>query len=270
MAVFIAAIFVGSYGTGACAGSVGLLAEFDARTLNPAEKRMLQAGLSLDRSYVGVIDGRWGKSSQAALEDYVEKGEFGASTSRTEDGAILVDNYHAAAVAAGAFDFLAKNNLSYRGGSFIGHMALCPPGEFETDKTGGLEGFRLKSPTIHIAFMRADKESTLYLHEYTSSHLRPSTVPYLVRNEIRLVTSTTQGSGRLYIRSDRSAPDGEWATTMVSEVAGEDPALFNLVTASITTDTDPAIFDADGVLMGLVAEGVRFAIQSDQQSAGME
>lgn len=43
-------------------------AEFDARPLSAAEKRVLQVGLTLEGAYVGLLDGRWGAGSQSGVE----------------------------------------------------------------------------------------------------------------------------------------------------------------------------------------------------------
>ena len=101
-------------------------AEFDARVLSPAEKRTLQLGLTIEGTYVGLIDGRWGQGSQSALEALAARDDPDARA----DGIV---NYHVAVVARRAMDFLTGNALSYRGGPSWLHRFLAPPGDFVPD-----------------------------------------------------------------------------------------------------------------------------------------
>src|SRR6056297_3044531 len=50
-----------------------LIADFDARPLSTSEKRILHVALAMEGEYNGLIDGAWGRRSQAALEAYVAK-----------------------------------------------------------------------------------------------------------------------------------------------------------------------------------------------------
>jgi serine protease Do len=47
--------------------------EFDARLLSMAEKRIVQAALTLSGDYVGLLDGECGRRSQGALETYTRR-----------------------------------------------------------------------------------------------------------------------------------------------------------------------------------------------------
>ncbi len=49
---------------------------FDARPLNTQEKRYVQAGLALEGTYSGLIDGDWGRASQTAYEAYMGKRDW--------------------------------------------------------------------------------------------------------------------------------------------------------------------------------------------------
>lgn len=47
-----------------------LLDEFDARGMSQDEKRFLQAALAFQGYYNGLQDGKWGRGSQASIENY--------------------------------------------------------------------------------------------------------------------------------------------------------------------------------------------------------
>jgi hypothetical protein len=50
-----------------------LFQEFDARSFNYNEKRMIQLALALSGDYRGLLDGKWGRISQTAFEQYTRK-----------------------------------------------------------------------------------------------------------------------------------------------------------------------------------------------------
>ena len=53
--------------------------EFDARPLTQDEKRLLQAGLAFEGLYLGLLDGKWGRISQQALERYSRRETDGSA-----------------------------------------------------------------------------------------------------------------------------------------------------------------------------------------------
>jgi serine protease Do len=50
-----------------------LFQEFDARSFSSNEKRLVQFALSLSGDYQGLLDGKWGRISQTALEMYTNE-----------------------------------------------------------------------------------------------------------------------------------------------------------------------------------------------------
>jgi serine protease Do len=222
--------------------------EFDARGLTMTEKRVLQLGLTLDRSYRGLLDGRWGSGSQGALERFVAK------TDRHRLDA-LVHNYHAAALAGLAFDFIVANELVYRGGAY-GHRLLTPSGEFYPDGSTEADDLVLYARGLEIRTLWSGTDLALALHERAAADIYPHQEPYLVRNRNRLVSARGTGAERIYLRSDLVPELGNWVTTLVREMPGADPRLFEVVVAGITLDADAEIDAPNGRLVELVRLGV--------------
>jgi hypothetical protein len=193
-------------------------AEFDARPLSAAEKRVLQLGLTLDGTYVGLIDGRWGTGSQAGMEALAVRTD---SLARA-DG--LVRNYHVASLASRAIDFIVQYELSYRGGPPWVHRFLAPPGSFLPDpETPSIDDLTLEGRGIGISVFTSDAEFVAALHTRFAEALIASQEPYEVRTRSRLVTSRGAGASRFYVRSDL-APDGHsWFTTIIRVRIPEHP-----------------------------------------------
>ena len=226
-------------------------AEFDARPLSAAEKRVLQLGLTLDGTYVGLLDGRWGTGSQTGMEALAVRTDSRARA----DG--LVRNYHVASLASRAIDFIVQYDLSYRGGPPWVHRFLAPPGSFLPDpETPSIDDLTLEGRGIGITVFTSDVEFVAAVHTRFAEGLIPSQEPYEVRTRSRLVTSRGAGASRFYVRSDL-APDGySWFTTIIREHPGADPRLLNVVSASLTLDGSAEIYAPNGRLVQLVAAGV--------------
>jgi hypothetical protein len=141
-------------------------AEFDARTLSAAEKMVLQLGLTLDGTYVGLLDGRWGPGSQSAAEDLAVRTDPQARA----DG--LVRNYHVAYLASRAIDFIVQYDLSYRSGPPWGHRFLAPPGRLLPDpETPSMDDLILDVHGINVTMITSKVEMVLAIHAGFSQEL---------------------------------------------------------------------------------------------------
>ncbi|SFU02189.1 Trypsin-like peptidase domain-containing protein [Pseudovibrio denitrificans] len=70
MLLVLSFVLLGSQAYGSDDRTDILFQDFDARYLSKHEKWSLQASLALQGYYQGMLDGRWGKASQAALEAF--------------------------------------------------------------------------------------------------------------------------------------------------------------------------------------------------------
>ncbi len=105
---------------------------------------MLQLGLTLDGAYFGLLDGRWGAGSQEAAE------EVAARTDPRSRADGIVRNYHGAAIASRAIDFITEYDLSYRGSGAWQHRFLSPPGTFLEDASTAAKDLALQYRGIEI------------------------------------------------------------------------------------------------------------------------
>ncbi|HBZ43715.1 MAG TPA: hypothetical protein DEO85_06555, partial [Maritimibacter sp.] len=75
-----------------------LLRDFDSRSLSYEDKRFLQTALAFEGHYNGLLDGDWGRMSQAAMTRY-SWSEFDGPT----------EDWHMAAVAFDFFDLSRRD-----------------------------------------------------------------------------------------------------------------------------------------------------------------
>lgn len=84
-------------------------AEFDAYSLNRAEKRLVQLGLGLQRDYLGLLDGKWGRNSQRGLEAYARR-----------SGDIYPSGKHVAELTIGAVRFIEEHGIYHTYSEHLG------------------------------------------------------------------------------------------------------------------------------------------------------
>ncbi len=186
----------------------------------------------MDDSYAGLIDGRWGEGSQAALEAHaVSRGVI------APDAAVaIVPTAHAVRVALDAMEFLVAQDLGYRGGAAFGHRLLAPSAPFHVESGGGRAWHVLRADGVEITLFVSDAPAAAALHAAVSADVGPDPDRYLLRTAHRQVSAGARDGARVYARSDATGPGGMWVSTVVEESPGADRRLLPLVAASITTD----------------------------------
>jgi len=207
---------------------------------------LLQVGLTATGHYQGLIDGEWGARSQAAIEAYVVANDI-----EDEDG--LVHTYHMAVLGAEAMAFVAQHGLAYRGGSPYGHLLLAPAGEFVVDPSTEVADLALAAGGIEIRIFDSEVELAVAVHSGLEAETPAWQEPYLVRGDTRWVTARGAGGPLVYVRTDYSPAAGSFFTTIVSEGAGADRALYRVVVGSIADGRAASLSSPGGVLERAVA-----------------
>ena len=173
-----------------------LLAGFDARPFSTAEKRSLQAALAYEGHYLGMLDGKWGGGSQAAIERW-SNAEWSSEPFGMHLGllAITLDQLREAG-------WRPVSDAGYRIGFLFPRATNGTSGATRSFEawSGGLEARRSQS-----------SERVLQrLHGQLAGSLGVFGTPYTVRAEDVWVTSVMKTSGATtYLRSDRRY-DGQW------------------------------------------------------------
>ena len=223
----------------------GLFAEFDARSLGIAEKRFLQASLSLSGDYDGRLDGKWGRNSQASLERWSLR-EFGAMPLNLHGA--LVASYGASMLDDGGWDTYTDPVL---------RVSLQLPFNAVQTDNGGSAGLDLKARdgSFGVVVGSMTDLAARSFHDRLISGVSASfpTSPYLVRNDDFWVTAFSDGVNRFYGRTDFDHGMGFARTGFFTAQSETGYALSNLVIASYQMGPQPDLtLPSDGVLMGLV------------------
>lgn len=162
--------------------------------LSDHEARYLQTGLTLEGLYVGLIDGDWGRGSQAALDKFMA-GRTSGSTLTYRDFAPLVRRTQEAIQT----DFWQGINDFPNRATFLAPMAIL-----EQDRNSEL--FTLQSPdnSLKIRMIDNDREKTIEMHQWLiDNHKGTQQELYQKYTDSRLVTSGVLGSGKtVYLRSE--------------------------------------------------------------------
>ncbi len=162
--------------------------------LSPEEARYLQTGLTLEGLYVGLIDGEWGRGSQAALDKFMA-GRYAGGQLRYRDLAPLIQRTQQTIQT----DFWQGINDFPKRATFLAPMAIM-------QQDFGSELFTLHSAdnSLKIRLIDNYKEKTVEMHQWLiDNHKGSQQELYQKYTDTRLVTSGVLKSGKtVYLRSE--------------------------------------------------------------------
>ncbi|THD76304.1 hypothetical protein E7681_00230 [Thalassobius vesicularis] len=210
-----------------------------------SDLQFLQTGLTLQGLYVGLIDGKWGKGSQGALERAL--GRASGSDIRNRDLLPLLQATRDAIQTdfwQGVTDFPDKVTF------------LAPMSVVQQDL--GSELFTLQSPdqSLKIRLIENDKDKTVEMHKWLiENHKGTKQQLYQKYDKTVLITSGLLGNGKtVYLRSQYAR-----SQTIVTVLVQYDPSekeRGQLVAASISYDRPITLtLDQYGTLARLMSEG---------------
>ena len=231
--------------------------EFDARPLTQDEKRLLQAGLAFEGLYQGLLDGKWGRISQRALERYSER--------ETDSPAA---NYHMAGLMFGLAELVEQDGWDFL---HLDHLNISLLFPFETavenEPLGTFASWQHTRSSLALSMGMADQDDTSGFHEHVISLNDQDSRPYTVRKPGLAVTSSESRDGTLlYLRSDYTR--GAWTTVFLGARA-EDGNLLNAVAGSITVGSPPPMELPEGGLLDRVIDlAVALVDESDDTVTG--
>lgn len=220
--------------TGQSASDEALLsAEFDARELSRLEKRSIQRALSISGDYQGLLDGEWGRRSQAALEAY----------STREFASLIVSNLMIAALIADTAPIIQEDGyetFEERGSGLVIELPMRRLSAPVDD--GG--GQKLESPDggLSVWISYSSRAHPGPLHNDIRGRKWSAAERYVVDRETRLVTSDTTRDRAYYARSDKT-PTG-WKTVMVIADDSQNVRRLKIIASSIAYYESQAWLDA--------------------------
>lgn len=198
---------------------------FDARPLPRDDKRALQAALALSGDYTGLLDGQWGRGSQAALDTWSQR--------RMGRDARMGDVMR---LGAEARTILRDGGWRMRRAADTGLSLALPtarlrPGKRDGDGLG--ESWEDPATGLSFQFGTVGDAALRRIHARFAEAAeggRRNDPPYMLRRADRWVSSGTLGRGLFYLRSDRRA--GGWGTVVVYGPSSAKPEI-GLVASSI-------------------------------------
>jgi serine protease Do len=199
-----------------------LFQEFDARSFNYNEKRMIQLALALSGDYRGLLDGKWGRISQTAFEQYTRK-KFSLEPINFHLASLFSDFIDEMDVNDWETNFDPRSNLSF----LLPFKRMRDTPEFKNDSTmwsGRTTSLIVSTWKHRVLQLRANHQSIL------RSKSRYSEV-FEVRNKDRWVTAVSDKDDVYwYIRSEKIG--FTWSTVLISAQKDENH-LLDIVASSV-------------------------------------
>jgi S1-C subfamily serine protease len=225
------------------AGPDVLAEDFDAATLDPVERRLLQTALTLSGDYAGPLDGAWGADPARALAAYARR-SFDGPALNLHAGALVLDLLEEVDRSGWTFTLLPDLGISLAlPADRLGPIESEFGGERRWTENGGLA---LLTQTL-------DDADAVAWHAAAAAADTDPAGPAVRREAGLMITDGLLNDGRrFHTRSDRIGE--RWATVHVAAESRESAALA-LIAASIRPGPPLAWeLPEDGRLVGLVSE----------------
>ena len=232
------------------ASAADLWGAFDPDALTRTERRFLQAGLALEGHYKGLLDGAWGRMSQAALQAFAA--EYSARPLSNADAALVALLTVSRFVSEG-WDPVDIDHLWL--------SLILPSDRLDLVEEDGMRQiWEHRDKDLRIIFDDLEDGGLRAFHEALAGREAALSAPYTVRNADRWVTSITTAEAMGYMRSERIV--GTWSTILVVAGRGLEGEL-GLITSSIATGPAPRLLPREhGRLMSL-AEDLATELEED-------
>lgn len=227
-----------------------LFAPFDAASLAPAERRLLQAALAAAGVSDAPLDGAWSAANATALARF-------AGTD-SDDGVDGPTGFDAATLVLAFLDDAAARGWDFRPLDGLGIAMALPfddlgPAE---DEAGDLRRWS-RDGRFTVLSRLTDRHEAVRWHDAAVRANAVADAGATERGDDRLVTRGTLGDGRsFFTRSDRTGAG--WATVYLA-ADPDDAGTLALAAASVTPGRPmPWALPEGGVLTGVVAEARAF------------
>lgn len=197
--------------------------DFDARPLSSQEKKILQAALTFKGYYNGIIDGKWGKGSQGALERY-SWNEFDVEPANVHMALLAVDFVDEFQKFGWRMDYFPSLNMTFA--LPFETMVEIEPLNWE-QKVGSVS-------VLAGMFATAKTEET---HRKVERDTNGRSGTYRVRNKGLWITSGTDLNGwQVYLRSDWNG--WGWVSILISSNY-EERNFVQVIASSISVGEQP-------------------------------
>jgi serine protease Do len=228
--------------------------EFDARPLTHNEKKFLQASLAFGGFYNGLLDGAWGKRSQAALEKY-SWAEFNADPQQ----------WHMAMLAFGFFEEFESDGWQLEFNENLGVSLFLPTTKiYQGANSAKFQNWYHSNSSFRVSFAVGNLAATNNFHDFTAKTHKVNRPIYSVRRKGFAVTSAQSLDGTiLYTRSNYV--NGRWSTVMLS-ADKRDENILQAVASSLAVGRQPSLdFPLGGKLERIISLTLDFLKQNESR-----
>ncbi|MGL4322014.1 MAG: S1C family serine protease, partial [Paracoccaceae bacterium] len=165
----------------------------DATRLNGDEKRILQAALSMSGSYLGLLDGDWGRGSERALSTYAAEREGRVNATYGTLAALLTEFGNEVAQNDWQMIYLESVDISY---AHPLKLLLETPDD-------SVMAFDAADKSFSLTIDYSDRTGATAQHAYIFGQGVQSPAPYQNYSDERLISSVMLPGGVVaYMRSD--------------------------------------------------------------------
>ncbi|MCP5085355.1 MAG: trypsin-like peptidase domain-containing protein [Rhodobacteraceae bacterium] len=216
--------------------------DFDAAKLQASEIEVIQAFLAFKKYYRSLIDGRWGKGSQGALERYSVSTSSNAKPTFQTVFSLLGDFGRIVEKDAWRPFYVSELDMS--------HMVPIEQARYEKNQNPAPYTYqgKLTSAVLPLttSYVVGNQAETINLHGKARVMGASDKDAYELYNPDLLITSYKNRMGSVYTRSDKKR-NGNWSTVII-----ETPmtVLVSLISSSIRNGKQPAWnLPTDGYLL---------------------
>ncbi|MFZ3585041.1 S1 family peptidase [Loktanella sp. DJP18] len=178
---------------------------FDARPLDTQEKRYLQAGLALEGTYSGLIDGDWGRGSQTAYDAFLRKKNWPDSNRSAAVLTILTANALEDGQWTNFYMPSVNASISYP----MGSMSAV---ENTQDRTHEIDSF---DGSVIVRFYVGNEADVVDFHVTLRTDSDNWGPLYESQSDGQVVSGSKAGNLYSYARSLRDPADGLWTTALI-------------------------------------------------------
>jgi serine protease Do len=222
--------------------------DFDARGLDYAEKRLMQAALAFSGDYIGLLDGDWGAGSQRALDAYSLRTT--GSNRPTFDVARTLLSDFGTEVATNDWQTVYFESVGVSYAHPLGLLIESP------DKS--VMQFDSADDSFSVVVDYADRTGASAVHAYVYGQGQSRPPPYQNYQDDRLITSVTLPGGLLaYVRSDWV---GDGYVTFSIIASDQHRTRLSLIAGSLQKGQAPQfVLPASGRLATILTGGAAYA-----------
>lgn len=227
----------------------------DPGRMGQQDKRFIQLALAFQGDYNGLLDGKWGKRSQQALEAYAfrESGQAPA-------------NWHLSGLALDLVEEMARGGWQMQYNPTLGMAYLFPTAQAEqAGSEVNFTNWDHTASSLRYSFTTSDPPRAQKIHDFVIAGAAAGSDPYSVRKDGFAVSAVQKSNGRhLYARSHFLR--GHWSTVIIS-ADDRDVSLVRAVTASMQEGQVVQIrFQKGGFLDRNIQATIDFIDRQDQEA----